>query len=58
MECRVLGDGASWVLAWSVLDRVGACGVPSFGMLWCLVGWAYSFTLMAIKARPLGRAAH
>ena len=31
---RVLGDGASWVLAWFVLDRVGACGVPSFGVLW------------------------
>ena len=35
----VLGGGALWVLIWSVLDRVEACGVLSFGMLWGYGGW-------------------
>ena len=28
------GGGARLVLIWSVLDRVGACGVPSLWVLW------------------------
>ena len=58
LASQYFGDGALWVLLSSVLDRSGLVGCHLSGLLRVAGDLPYSSTSLAIKARPLGRAAH